>query len=135
MPDTEHVRHVIREWTTKAENDLLVARYLLDMGAGCPADIVCFHAQQCVEKYIKAAIVRQGLEVPKTHDIERLANLTASQVEVSLSPAEMRLLAGYAVEQRYPGYGPVTPDEAHEAVGMAEKVQKAIQSLLGSRET
>lgn len=60
MPDRERVIEVAREWVGKAENDLIAAAYTLRIGAGFPTDTVCFHAQQCVEKYLKAFIHGAG---------------------------------------------------------------------------
>lgn len=57
MPDRDKVLLVVREWLMKAENDLTAATHLLKLEAECPRDIVCFHAQQCIEKYLKAALV------------------------------------------------------------------------------
>ena len=57
---------LVREWIAKAENDLTTAVHTLRLGSECPTDTVCFHAQQCVEKYIKALLVFlacEGLEV------------------------------------------------------------------------
>lgn len=34
---------------------------------------VCFHAQQCVEKYLKALLVSHGLTVERTHNLAALA--------------------------------------------------------------
>ena len=33
------------------------------------AEIACFHAQQCVEKYMKAMLAVSGLPIPRTHDL------------------------------------------------------------------
>ena len=63
---------VARQWIAKAENDLKNAAHTLRMDRGCPTDTVGFHAQQCVEKYIKAFLVLKGIDFPRTHDIERL---------------------------------------------------------------
>jgi HEPN domain-containing protein len=35
-------------------------------------DLVCFHLQQCIEKYLKARLNEAGIPFPKTHDLERL---------------------------------------------------------------
>ena len=59
----------------KAEGDLKAAAHILKLGPDCPADIVCFHAQQCVEKYTKGLLVARGVAFPKTHDIEALCAL------------------------------------------------------------
>lgn len=66
MRSDEGTFAVVREWLAKAENDLLAATHLLRLGRGAPADVVCFHAQQCAEKYLKALLVFSGDEVPKT---------------------------------------------------------------------
>ena len=50
MPDREKLIAVCAEWVAKAENDLTNAAHTLKLGASCPTDTVCFHAQQCVEK-------------------------------------------------------------------------------------
>ena len=63
---------VVREWVVKAEADLLTASHTLKLAKQCPTDTVCFHAQQCVEKYLKAVLVLHHTPVPRTHDIESL---------------------------------------------------------------
>jgi len=54
MSDQTDRGRVVAEWVRKAENDIRNAEYTLTMGEDCPYDTVCFHAQQCVEKYLKA---------------------------------------------------------------------------------
>jgi HEPN domain-containing protein len=46
-----------KEWIKKAEKDLIAAKHLLSIKPNPPYDIICFHAQQCAEKYIKAFII------------------------------------------------------------------------------
>ncbi len=57
MPDLDNVLAVICEWVIKTENNLKNAVHSLKLGKECPTDTVCFHAQQCVEKYLKALLV------------------------------------------------------------------------------
>jgi HEPN domain-containing protein len=45
-------RDLAREWLTRAEHDLRVARYLLTM-PDPPPESIGFHAQQCAEKAFK----------------------------------------------------------------------------------
>ena len=63
MPAPNPVVVLIREWLAKAENDLLNAAHTLTLGAACPTDTVCFHAQQCVEKHIISAPARRARAV------------------------------------------------------------------------
>jgi HEPN domain-containing protein len=66
---------VIREWLLKADHDLTTAARTLTLGKDCPTDTVGFHAQQCVEKYIKALLVFRATPFPKTHNIRALRAL------------------------------------------------------------
>ena len=45
-------------------------------------DAVCFHMQQCIEKYLKAYLIFNGKEIRKTHD---LAELISNCVEIDES--------------------------------------------------
>lgn len=58
-----------RAWFKKAESDLKTAEHILTLKESCPFDIVCFHAQQCAEKYLKALLVFRSIDFPKTHDL------------------------------------------------------------------
>lgn len=51
MSDNPEVIQVVREWVSKAEGDFAAASTLA--GSGGAQWIVCFHAQQVVEKYLK----------------------------------------------------------------------------------
>ena len=103
MPKPEHVMVVVREWITKAENDLKNAANTLKMGEDCPTDTVCFHAQQCSEKYLKALMVWKGIPFPKTHDLSSLIALLPKDLQNLLSVEEQELLTEYATVTRYPG--------------------------------
>nr|VFK42404.1 MAG: HEPN domain-containing protein [Candidatus Kentron sp. TC] len=73
MPTCKESLTVVKEWVEKAEDDYRAAVHLLSMAHGpIPYAIVCFHAGQCVEKYLKAILVDHSLPVPKTHDIEEI---------------------------------------------------------------
>jgi hypothetical protein len=45
------------------------AAQILKLGKDAPTDTVGFHAQQCVEKYLKAVLVYRSIPFTKTHDI------------------------------------------------------------------
>ncbi len=76
MPVPEDpVLTLLREWVTKADNDLTAALQILKLGEAAPMDTIGFHAQQCVEKYLKAILVHRGIPFPKLHDIEALMKM------------------------------------------------------------
>lgn len=64
----------VRQWMEKAQSDWTAVE-ILSASEQCPAEAVCFHCQQYVEKLLKALLTRYGVEVPKTHDLRRLTQL------------------------------------------------------------
>lgn len=54
MSGADRTGLVAAEWVAKAEEDLKTAAHTLKLGRSCPTATVCFHAQQSVEKYLKA---------------------------------------------------------------------------------
>jgi len=120
--------HTVRQWIQKAENDLKSAANNLRSGRDAPADAICFSAQQCVEKCMKALMVYRGIDFPKTHDLEALVRLLPTRLRPRLTVEEQRRLTRYATLTRYPGdYEPVTLAEARRAVGVARRVRAAIR--------
>ena len=130
MPEGEKLVAVCREWVQKAENDLEAARRILQSGAGFPTDTVCFHTQQCVEKYLKAILVLEGTDFPKTHDLERLIALLPARAQPRLTPEEQGQLTDYATGARYPGWGELPVSEAKEVVKLARRVRNEARGLL-----
>lgn len=60
------------EWIAKAEADWRVANREMRVQRGASYDAVCFHCQQCAEKYLKAFLQEQGHHIPKIHDLNQL---------------------------------------------------------------
>jgi HEPN domain-containing protein len=131
MSEANEILVIARDWVQKAENDLKNAAYTLGMGEDCPTDTVCFHAQQCVEKYLKAFLVLKSINFPKAHDIKELIVLLPSNSRPKLTPEEQRRLTDYATVTRYPGdYEPISLAEARRAVKIARGVRNEIRKLL-----
>ena len=131
MPERDQIAVVAQEWVAKAENDLKNAAHTLTLGDECPTDTVCFHAQQCVEKYLKALLVMLQIEFSRTHDIETLVYLLPGELRPSLAVEQQRRLTEYATVMRYPGpYEPAIFQEATEAVDCAQRVRREIRKCL-----
>ena len=71
MSEELSVRNLVLQWVEKAEHDLLNIENNL-VASHVPWDTVCFHAQQCAEKYLKALLVWKQIDFPKTHDLRVL---------------------------------------------------------------
>ena len=134
MPAPDKILAVAREWTDKGDNDLKNAVHTLKLGKDCPTDTVCFHAQQCVEKYLKAFLVALEKPFPRTHDVESLISLMPKDIRLGLTIEEQRRLTEYATVLRYPGpYEAIPLTEAKQAVKLAQRVQRKIRKLLETR--
>lgn len=123
--------NVVRQWVVKAENDLKNAEHTLTMGEDCPLDTVCFHAQQCAEKYIKALLCYLSIDFPKSHDLGEMTQLLPPDISSPLTVLEQERLTDYATVTRYPGdWEPITREDAGAAVALARKVREAVQARL-----
>lgn len=133
MPDPEKLIRVCAEWLAKAENDLTNAAHTLKLGENCPTDTVCYHAQQCVEKYLKAMLVLEGIDFPKTHDLERLMALVPAGLRPEISAEEQARLTEYATGARYPGWEDIPIAAARRAVAVARRVRRDVRRRLPRR--
>jgi HEPN domain-containing protein len=123
------MKRLTKEWVQKAENDFLAAKTI----AGASPQLheaICFHCQQCAEKYLKALLQESGDPVPRTHELVALLSLVAPHYKVRGVMRGLKFLTDFAVEIRYP---PVraTKRQASAALRWAEKVRDACRKLLG----
>jgi HEPN domain-containing protein len=116
-------------WVEKGENDYKALQNLLTMGEDCPNDVVCYLAQQCVEKYLKSRLVYLSIGFQKTHDIGDIMKLLPPGLVIPILPAEEEKLTNYAWMGRYPGnWEPMNRQDAEEAAALAAKVRTAIRA-------
>ena len=131
MPEREQIVIVVRQWVAKAENDMTSAEHILTLGEDGPTDTVCFHAQQVVEKYLKALLAWEQIDFPKTHVIKKLIGLLPATLRPELTEAQRETLTEYATVTRYPGPDePITLAEARAAVELARRVREKTREHL-----
>jgi HEPN domain-containing protein len=125
------LRELVAQWLDKAERDFDAAEHLLAQGARF-REIVAFHCQQAVEKYLKALLVRRQVDFPKTHDIKKLLGWVATtdpQLAESLLDADV--LTPFGVEVRYPSDAPeLVPGDETEAFEIARRVKDSVMASL-----
>ena len=119
------------EWVQKAEGDFASAQRELRARKSPNYDAACFHAQQCVEKYLKARLQEAEIPFSKTHDLVVLLDLA-----IPMEPLwddfrySLRVLNSFAVEFRYPGQS-ADKDAARQAINICKSVRKIIRQGLG----
>jgi HEPN domain-containing protein len=125
------VEELVRRWLEKADHDLVTAEHTLTLGDECPLDTVCFHTQQCVEKCLKAVLVRVQTPFRRTHDLEELRLSLPAEFEMPLSTEDLARLTPHARNARYPDdWAPISRDEAMWAVDAARRVRGAVDTWL-----
>lgn len=122
---------LVQAWLKKAENDLNLSNLALDKAEPCPFDLVCYHAQQCAEKYLKAYLVARQIEFPYTHDLRLLTDIIEGNTPTGPFCREAGDLTEYASRVRYP-YERQDPNrrEAERALSIAREVKEAVLELL-----
>ncbi len=120
----------LMEWVRKAEEDYETAITLIRKQKRPTPNAVCFHCQQCAEKYLKAFLVQQRVVFSKTHDLRELRRLamTADPTFDLITDLLLRLNP-YAVEFRYPGEEAII-EEAGDAVAAMKAVRRFVRSKL-----
>ncbi len=124
-------REFVLQWLDKAEADFAAAEQLCTQGDRF-REIVAFHCQQAVEKYLKALLVRRQVEFPKTHDIAKLLDrVDTVDVVTAESLRGADVLTPFGVEARYPSDAPeVLQGGEIEAIGMARRVRNTVMISL-----
>jgi HEPN domain-containing protein len=121
---------VMPEGVHRRRTAQLIYRHLL--GFGVAWEELCFQLQQCVEKSIKAVLVKNGVVFPLIHNLSKLITLMK---EAGISwPDELDEAADltvYAVETRYPGeIQPVTEEEYQPVLKIAKRVHAWAEAII-----
>ena len=125
----------LKEWIGKAEEDYRTALRMSRYRRDPTPSTICFHCQQCVEKYLKACAVRLGQPVLHIHHLERLLDAI-----VPLLPAlqaqrnDLLTINPFGVAPRYPGFI-LDMKDAAEAVAAMKRVRLVLRQVIGIKRT
>lgn len=115
------------QWLAFARQDFKAAQVLFEEGI---FNQTCFHAQQAVEKYLKAFLIRQKAPLPKVHSLIELLGVCQTY-DSSLARHEQgcRHLDQFYLPSRYPDAivgslpeGLPTKTHAEEALRLASQI-------------
>ena len=117
------------EWVVKAEEVYITVK-LLYQNAVSSNNILCFHAQQCIEKYLKAWLQEKNIPIPRTHKLEDLLDLIIPYIpEWNSWKSDLSTLSNHAVDFRYPGKS-ATVENVEIAISNCDIVRHAIRQSL-----
>lgn len=124
------MKPLTKEWIDKAEGDFATATRELRARKNPNYDAVCFHVQQCSEKYLKALLQEHDLEFGKSHHLAPLLDkaVTVNPFLETMRPALLTLNA-FAVDFRYPGEA-ADRELAVRAVKLCRDIRARIRDAL-----
>lgn len=118
-------------WFLTAERDLGAAKKLFKVEHF--ADIICFHLQQTIEKYLKGFLVFHNIKPPRTHDLPKLLKL-CKRIDEDFGDwtDECVVLNQYYFESRYPPDAPIDypRSEVKKAIEYIEQLIKFIKNKM-----
>ena len=123
---------VVREWVSKAEGDYATAVREYRARKSPNYDAACFHAQQCIEKYLKGFLQARAVTFAKTHSLPVLLDqcLKIRPMWKSLRN-DLKDLTRYAVQFRYPGES-ADRENAKAALRIMKRCRQEIRETFAS---
>jgi len=117
-------------WLEKARRDLKMAELAQAQGEDF-ADQLCFHAQQCAEKALKAALIAAGRVPPHVHDLGVVLDAVVDAAPAAADWAALRepaeRLSDFSVGPRYPGWDVMV--DAVEPGAVLEAARTILQAV------
>jgi len=130
---TLYMKNAVKGWLKQSKEELNVSKYLFKGGFYKGA---CFHAQQSIEKSIKARFFKEGWELEKTHSIERLIIIGRDyNIKLKLSDEEIVFIDSiyrgrYPAEEGILPLGEPSKPDAEKAVKIANRIYRSMQTSL-----
>jgi len=120
----------------RAKDFLLSSEYALDRGI---FDLACFFAEQCVQLYIKAKLLKLIGDYPRTHHVRQLLSRLLEVVSedcrekllgfIRANRAGLSELEDAYVMSRY-STKTYTEEDARDMIGLAREVLKVIDEIV-----
>lgn len=124
------MNELVMEWVNKATGDYNSALREFRARKFPNYDAAGFHAQQCVEKYMKAILQLKNMRFEKVHDLLALLQLCLPVApELELHKELLAFLNPFAVEFRYPGET-ATREQAREAIKAMKELRPIFEKSL-----
>ncbi len=127
--ENTEVNPITLEWVKKAEGDFSAAEQL-HYGSSPVYHVICFLAQQCVEKYLKAWLQENNIPIQRTHKLNDLLDLILPTIPAwRVWQADLSTLTKHAVDSRYPEEI-ATASDAENAMRICGEIREAVRTEL-----
>src|SRR5512133_3836480 len=127
---TQEQNDYLRNWLYRADEDIAVIDSLFIADPAFYASTICFHAQQAVEKFLKAFLVYHNVDFPRTHDVDFLL-IECKKIDPKDFDVDLGSLADFGVNIRYPDdfYIP-DKDETNLYRDIAHTINKIVENKI-----
>jgi len=131
------MREITKNWLEAASLDLENITLILENAR--LTGHVAFHAQQAIEKSLKALIEENGDRVPKVHSLSKLFALCSTYIDIQINEDLITALDSLYIESPYPGEfgllpeGKPTGKQAQLFFNDASEVYRAVKNKLESK--
>lgn len=128
------MKKIAFEWLDAASQDMLLIQRNMDEVH--LSGLMAFHAQQAIEKSLKALLEANEQSVPKIHSLQRLFEIAKAFIEVDFDEDMVEKLDKLYTDSRYPGdfgllpNGKPTLDNAKEFYLFAKFIYDKVKSIL-----
>jgi len=124
------MKQITCEWIEKAEGDFATAEREALVEQSPNYDAVCFHSQQCAEKYLKARLREASIPFPRIHDLTVLLDrVLPIEPTWEFLREPLGSLTAFAVEYRYPDES-ASDTDAREAIAACREARAAVRRAL-----
>jgi len=120
------------EWFAMAQKDLRSAKILFDHDAD--NEIVCFHCQQTLEKYLKGYLIAVTGELQQGHNLLKLCKkVMINDNTFNVFLKDMAFVNAFYIETRYPAIDPfiVSKEDTEECFRIVNTLLARINELVG----
>lgn len=128
------MKQITKDWLETANLDLEAITHIIKNER--LTGHVAFHAQQSIEKSLKALIEESGERVPRIHSLSKLFDLCSPLLNIPVDEDILFALDSLYIESRYPGELGLLPDgkpnqqQAELFYEFAQKISAEIKSSL-----
>ena len=122
------------EWVVKAEGDFATMQRESRVAERLNYEAICFHAQQCAERYLKARLYEADIPFGKVHDLMTLLDqVCLAEPGWESFREDLAYLSDLAVALNYPGEAADT-DVAARAKHCCQRFRDAARAVLRAQQ-
>ena len=127
---TQDKREYLKNWLIRAKEDHSVIESLVDSGIEFYTSTICFHAQQAVEKYLKAFLIFHDVDFPRTHDVDFLL-IECQKIDSVNFDLDLKSLTEFGVSVMYPDdFFIPGVTETTEYIEIVQEVKEIVERFL-----